>query len=612
MAMNRCAGCPECLQLQQEMKQIPASCIPFRVMDDLSKILDPIKPLVDRDYRSFADRSGLTPLICQWLDSKKDYPKCTSSIQLILGYLIAGRGNKYTVYDVFSTLYAMDSDGVNVILDGMHLIRQMYNGGSREGQEHAESLTNLTSVAASLSRVTSAQSARADPGSVLSEHVVISGSEHGFNDLGDANQPGHSRALACECEDSYHSTHTAALGSENIALCEENSTNFDGMFGPYTEPPPSYMQSQREYKLKTTQILAPTTVMEELKLPLPEAQMLNEEQHVSWSIIQRKTTDENTNLKECKFGSRPESFPQRAQLRPKCPQKVNKRYSDGHCADHSGACNCSYFVSPFGFDTERPQHSHCVNQSTQHQPSLQQTGGLNSVSVGVLPWNDQSHQTNVKMPLPSDHIGVCLDFAPSSCPDSSIISSGSQKSSRTSNYFVFILAGDKVDQKIALGQELEALSKRLKDARVHHVILSSATKWPMVKLGKHILNKLPLLTTDPACVSEFVQSSLEKAAKVVMLVSPGYYTYADMYAKGAMEHTSKLQAQIRLCHKTVKDEWFRSKKCLRILPVLLTNMKAVQANIPSFLIGAKFYCFSSQLGSDSNPVVQLLNAVQKC
>ena len=58
------AGCRcwQC-QLEQEMRTIPAKYLSQRIRTDLSKILDPVVELPDRDYRYFADRNGLVPQI---------------------------------------------------------------------------------------------------------------------------------------------------------------------------------------------------------------------------------------------------------------------------------------------------------------------------------------------------------------------------------------------------------------------------------------------------------------------------------------------------------------------------------------------------------------------
>ena len=89
-----------------------------------------------------------------------------------------------------------------------------------------------------------------------------------------------------------------------------------------------------------------------------------------------------------------------------------------------------------------------------------------------------------------------------------------------------------------------------------------------------------------------------QAAKVLMLISPGYLLYADAYSDGADRETTFQQKLIRKIQEKLKKEFFSKERAFRIWPVLLLETNAVRVHIPSFLRESMFYCFPRSRSSE--------------
>ncbi|XP_070199603.1 uncharacterized protein [Littorina saxatilis] len=392
---GRGAGC----RLVQEMKRIPARYISHRIRMELSQILDPVKDLPDRDYRAFADRNGLTPRDWQWLDSQK-VPGETSSICKVLDYLINKRGVRFTVFDVYKTLVDMDSEGQNVILNGMTDIRRMYNSGSRPGEEHTEtpSLASLLPRSLDHNRPKSPPPPYTD---TSGSHYVEDESEgYQQNDLGAGCRPVENSDVGSAGSEDGYMLRPGPIPQHGVNLSPgepgEDSYSFNDSptihttYASGTLSPPSYNQSQLQHSLMLVPN-APTTMhhpalnmnlrqpgglsptdMEDLKLPLQGpmvgegrssstngTNMLSSPERQSGPNFQQKkatrcqdqtsqqgqTTlsgqhEENTSVKQPIQQDYRASCPSHRRPSYKSSDYVSHRNSDGHFCMHSGACNC--------------------------------------------------------------------------------------------------------------------------------------------------------------------------------------------------------------------------------------------------------------------------------
>lgn len=609
------------------MKTIPASYIPFSVRTGLSQILDPQRTLRDNDYRYFAERNGLTPQIVDWLDSQKTQFN-TSSIVAVLKYLSERDGDRFTVYQVYKTLAQMRSDGQRIIIEGMPEIRSVYNGGTRPGQENSEPPTmNLPTQERSPSPPPPYDS------SVSQHSVYMAGGDGavGLNDLGcspedlpnrhphggqingESNginiavpQPmnngfHHPRPGACEgsfippsdlassrsnrsensVPSSNYSERLDHYGNVPAGRREaaENSSSFNGSEDGSMSPP-SYEESQLHHR--RTSRRSPTE-MHELKLPLDGPQVnpgSPSGQQRQWNIRPAgapRVCQEDGQRSLPPPSSRPVSYP---ECRPSSYQhqhEVRRPVSDVMFCSHSGACNCMEDWGPFSV--------------------------LSALSAEGMPWNEDHHQTQRKQPLGSHqerNVVPQPHSVPRNHPNCSprrqmstpVMQTSAFQSCRNglSSRFVFVVAAD-IDEPKRLDLQVKAFCQALEVYGMGYVVVRSTSQQPLVALPPSVIENLPPLSDDFKEVQRFVWSCYKRAAKVLMLVSPGYLRYADAYSEGARKPATLQQKLMRKIQEKLKEEFFNRAVAFRIWPVLLHEMKAGRVHLPQFLSDAVYYWF---------------------
>ncbi|XP_076471003.1 uncharacterized protein LOC143300940 [Babylonia areolata] len=663
------------------MKRIPAKFIPQSVITRLSMILDPIRPLPDNDYRSFAERNGLTPMIVDWLDSRKTQFN-PSSINEVLKYLIDQHGDSFTVYKVYQTLCEMNSDGQRIICEGMPAILRLFQGGTRPGQEHADSLSaNIVpqplvplpqhrshSPPPPYDSIMSQQSNRImgrDSAMALNDlnagcfpdgygfNVHGQGSQNdrcpplpdvaSFRVMGAGSQEGslvyrqvrpqtsqpypdaasRQQSRSSPCEDSYYpsSTHQNGPGSDVDGAWrepEEVSSSFNG-FSDRSLPQSPFRPLDQHG--------GSSTKLHDLKLPLegpevnPESVADPRMELVSQPAVSSGSLTVSSDFRRCENSQVVDNRQVFDSVSRQVPHlSAFNRPVSFHSAPYT---NTSYPTRPVSDAMPVPQKSSLYPLSVSPLPPSQQASSspeaplsVSGLSAAGFPLDKDRHRTEVKQPL-GDHNGngVSHIYGNHSLPvtvsqtpvlqrqrSASMVLNGRNGLSSSSK-FVFIVAAD-MEETDRLDDQVSTLCEALKAQGIGYVVVRSTSQQPLVCLPQSLLERLPQLAEDFRSVQTFVWKSYKMAAKVLMVITPGYLRYADADTEGADEARSSQQKLMRKIQEKLKREFFDRVVPFRIWPVLLHELKANRLHVPLFLSKSLFYWFPCRHNTEN--LVQVL------